>query len=281
MAWHWRKTAGLFCLLLVTATTAVVAQERPVVNDRLGPPTPQTCFWTSRDYTDLPEQGPAKAAGILFWNHGQAGNGEASWQNGPAPVIRLFAERGWDVWLVQRNPRCEGRWEQRGSTYIANLLREVEAAREQGYRRVLVAGQSYGAGTALGAGQSNRVDGVLAFALSHGRGNCRDPKTFTPQMIPQQERYIREGIAQDRASRLLISMGKDDHCVGHSFTPLIAEALAKKPIAYIHFDEAAMPFSGHSAAMKREFAAMFGECIYKFFTQEPAPPNGRMVCPQS
>ena len=73
---------------------------------------------------------------------------------------------------------------------------------------------------------------------------------------------------------LLISMGKDDHCLGHTFTPAIAKALAAKTAAYIHFDEETMPFAGHSAAMKKDFAVMFGECIHRFFTQEPAPRLG-------
>lgn len=273
-----RMGAALLGLTLATATVGAGAQERPTMNGRLGPPTPETCFWSTREYADLPERGPAEAAGIVLWNHGQAGDGRPNWQHGPAPVIRQFAERGWDVWLVQRNERCQGSWERKGAGYVANLLRDAERAKDRGYKRVLVAGQSYGAGTALAAGRSEKVDGVLALALSHGRGSCRDPRTFRPEMVPQQERHIREGIAQVRAPRVLVSMGKDDHCVGHSFTPLIAGALAERPIAYIHFDEASMPFSGHGAAMHKDFAAMFGQCIYKFFTQDPPPPHGRTVC---
>lgn len=271
------RNAWLICGLLATASAT--AADRPVMNGRLGPPTPETCFWSSRDYVDLPERGPAAAAGIILWNHGQAGSGEPSWQNGPSPVIRLFAEAGWDVLLVQRNPRCEGKWEHKGNSYVANLLREVDQAKAQGYRRVLVAGQSYGAGTAMGAaGQSDRIDGVLAFALSHGRGSCRDSGSFKPWMVPQHEQYISESLRQARSPRLLVSMVSDDHCFNHSFTPTIAKELAAKPAAYIHFDETA-PFSGHSAAMKRDFAAMYGPCILSFFTQDAAPPGGRHVCP--
>jgi hypothetical protein len=59
---------------------------------------------------------------------------------------------------------------------------------------------------------------------------------------------------------------------------MISAALAKKRAAYIYFDES-MPLSGHGAAMRHDFAADFGDCIFRFFTQSPAPPPGRMSCP--
>ncbi len=214
----------------------------------------------------------------MLWNHGQVGNGQPGWGGGAPPVIRRFADRGWEVRLVQRNERCEGSWAKEGHAYVRNLLSEVAKARQQGYARVLVAGQSYGAGTALGAAaQAEQIDGVLAFALSHGRGQCRNPQSFLPSMIPLHTGYIRQGIAEAQAKRILISMGKDDHCIGHTFTPLVAEGLQAKNAAYIHFDEG-MNFAGHSAALSREFNQTYGECIYRFFTEPEPPAKGRTVC---
>lgn len=279
----WRKRRrflGLIALAGFLGAASAEAADRPTLNGRLGPPTPETCFWTEREFKNIPERGPDKAAGIVLWNHGQsAGNGVPDWQHGAPPVIQRFAENGWDVLLVQRNENCKGSWASKGKSYVANLVSEAESAKTKGYRRVLVAGQSYGSGTSLGAGgATDRIDGVLAFALSHGRGSCRDARTFKPEMIPQQERYIGEAIDKALTPRILISMGKDDHCIGHSFTPLVAGKLAAKQAAYIHFDENSMPFSGHSAALTRNFAAMFGDCILKFFAQDASPPPGRHVC---
>jgi hypothetical protein len=266
-------------VLLVVTVDAWAQTERPIRNGREGPPTPDTCYWTSREYKDIPERGPAEAAGIVLWNHGQHSK-VPTWQNAPSPVMRLFAERGWEIRLIQRNERCESTWEFKGGDYVANLVREVNRARADGYKRLLTAGQSYGAGIALGAsGSTDRIDGVLAFALSHGRGSCRDAFKIKQGMIDTQAGYIRDGIQQARSPRLLISMGADDQCVGHSFTPMIDAELAKKQAAYIHFDES-MPFTGHQAANLPAYAKLFGDCIFGFFTQVPGPSVGRTFCPQ-
>ena len=247
------------------------------MNGHLGPPTPRTCYWTEREFKDLPEHGPALAAGILLWNHGQS-TGHPSWQFGAPPVIRLFAQSGWDILLVQRNPICEGNWSAKGREYVETLLKEVHAAKKRGYRRILVAGQSVGAGIALGAsGKTEQIEGVLAFALSHGRRSCRDSRTIRPGMIAFHEKQIERGIKEALSPRILISMGKDDHCVGHSFSPLVSGTLATKEIAYIYLDES-MAIAGHGAATGGQFASLYGDCVLKFFSQEDKPENGRHSC---
>jgi dienelactone hydrolase len=261
--------------------TTIFAPEsqgnRVVVNGYLGPPTPNTCYWTEREFKDLPERGPQLAAGIVLWSHGLTA-GQPSWHIGASPVIRLFAEDGWDIFLVQRNQLCEGKWSAKGSEYVENLVTEVHAAKKKGYRRILAAGQSVGAGTALGAaGQTDEIEGVLAFALSHGRGICRDPRTFRPEMIAFHEKEIKSAIQESRSPRILISMGKDDHCVGHSFSPLISTTLAAKEIAYIYLDET-MAIPGHAAATRKQFASLYGKCILRFFSPEEQAAHGRHTC---
>ena len=274
-----RKLALCFSLSLIA--TNVLADEaagsRTTINGYLGPPTPSTCYWTEREFKDLPERGPALAPGILLWNHGQY-TGHPSWQHGAPPVIRLFAEAGWDIFLVQRNPDCEGSWLAKGGEYVRNLVSEVRAAKKKGYRRVLAAGQSTGAAIALGAaGKTGQIDGVLAFAVSHGRMTCRNPQTFRPEMIAFHERLIRRAIRESRAPRVLISMAMHDHCVGHSFSPLVSGALAAKDIAYIYLDES-MAITGHGAAAGREFASLYGDCVLKFFALEDKLDHGRYTC---
>ena len=261
----------------VTVFAAETQGNSVVVNGRLGPPTFSTCYWTEREFKDLPERGPALAAGIVFWSHGQA-SGQPSWHIGAPPVIRLFAEGGWDIFLVQRNYICEGTWPAKGSEYVENLVNEVHAAKKKGYRRILVAGQSMGAGIALGAaGKTEQIDGVLAFALSHGRGTCRDARTIRPGMIAFHEKEIKWAIQESRSPRILISMGKDDHCVGHSFSPLVSTTLATKEIAYIYLDES-MAIPGHGAATSKKFTLLYGDCILRFFSREDKPEHGRHTC---
>src|SRR5262245_54704314 len=261
----------------VTVFAGAIQENRAVINGHLGPPTFSTCYWTEREFKDLAERGPATAPGIVLWNHGQAA-GQPSWHIGAPPVIRLFAEVGWDIFRVQRNQLCEGDWPTKGSEYVENLVNEVHAAKKKGYRRVLVAGQSMGAGTALGAaGKTEQVDGVLAFALSHGRGSCRDARTFRPAMIDFHEKEIKWAIQESRSPLILISMGKDDHCVGHSFSPMVSTTLAAKEIAYIFLDES-MTIPGHGAATGKQFASLYGDCVLRFFSREDKPQKARHTC---
>jgi len=267
-------------LFLGSALLTALAEEAPgnraLVNGYLAPPTPRTCYWTEREFKDFPERGPALAAGIVLWNHGQA-TGHPSWQFGAPPVIRLFAESGWDVYLVQRNPVCEGSWSAKSRSYVDNLVSRVGEAKKRGYRHILVAGQSVGAGIALGAaGKTDQIDGVLALALSHGRASCRNPRTIRPGMIEFHEKQIERGIRDLRSSRILISMGKDDHCVGHSFSPLVSKTLATKEIAYVYLDES-MALAGHGAAAGQQFVSLYGDCVLKFFTEDK-PAHGRHSC---
>lgn len=274
------RTCLVVVFALIACLTSALAEEttgsRALANGYLGPPTPGTCYWSEREFKDIPERGPALATGIILWSHGQA-TGHPSWQYGAPPVIRLFAERGWDVFLVQRNPRCEGSWPAKGREYVDNLVNEVLEAKKRGYRRVLVAGQSVGAGIALGAsGGPGQIEGVMAFALSHGRRSCRDARTIRPGMIPFHEKQIEKAIRESRSPRILISMGRDDHCVGYSFSPLISSALAKKSVAYIHLDES-MAIAGHGAATGTEFASLYGDCVLEFFSDDELT-KGRHTC---
>ena len=275
------KLANVLAVVAVAALQTLshaLSQQRPEVNGILGPPTSNTCFWTDRAFKNIQERGPANAAGIILWSHGQAANRQRSWQFGAPPIIRLFADRGWDVVLAQRNERCSGNWNERGREYVANLVEEVAKAKNAGYRRIIVAGQSFGAATALGAtAMTKDIDGVISFALSHGRGSCRNPKTFRSEMIPFHEQMIKTSIAESHIPRILISVGKDDHCVGVTFTPLVAESLASKNIPYIHFDES-MRQTGHGAAVSSEFATTYGECVLDFFVRTVPLPPGRHVC---
>ncbi|MBM3538998.1 MAG: hypothetical protein FJX55_14330 [Alphaproteobacteria bacterium] len=273
-----RPAAWVSGFVILFLSLPVVAQERPSSRGFLGPPSPDSCFWTDRAFKDVPARDPASAPGVVLWSHGQNGGGVPSWNVGAPPVVRMFADKGWEVVLVQRNERCEGNCSQKGASYVTNMVEEVDKAKKAGYRRILVAGQSFGAGTVLdAAGKSTDIDGVMAFALSHGRNSCRDPKTFKPDMVPFHERMIKTGIKEARAPRILVSMGLGDHCVGMTFTPIVGQGLAEKNIAYIHFDES-MRQGGHGAAVGREFAAMYGACVVAFFTRDEPPPPGRTVC---
>ena len=257
------------------AFAAAGAAERPVVTGFSAPPVPR-CVLLDRPRI----QGPCRARSRRGRRHRplEPRPGRAAQLARRSAARHAAACREGLGGRARAAQRALRRQLDREGSPCGDLVDEVAKAKKAGYRRVLVAGQSVGAGTALGASaQSNQIDGVIAFALSHGRGSCRDPNTFRPEMVRFHEEMIRTGIAQSLALRILISMGKEDNSVGVTFTPLVAAALAQKNAAYIHFDES-MRQTGHGAAVCAQFASTYGGCVVAFFDRDAAPPRGRHVC---
>jgi pimeloyl-ACP methyl ester carboxylesterase len=103
--------------------------------------------------------GPERSKGVIVWNHGRSLTVEDSESPTP-PFLRVLREGGWDALRFDR-PRD-------GDTLIDSTRRLVDHVAElkhQGYRRVVLAGQSFGAFLALmAADASDDVDAVVATA---------------------------------------------------------------------------------------------------------------------
>ena len=101
--------------------------------------------------------GPEHAVGTVIWNHGRSINVEDS-ESATPPYLRVLRDSGWDVLRFNR-PRD-------GDTLTASTHRLVELvgqAKHKGYRRIVLAGQSFGAFLALmAADASDDVDAVVA-----------------------------------------------------------------------------------------------------------------------
>lgn len=113
--------------------------------------------------------GPAKASGVLVWIPGTYGRDQSGPPDPPDFVDREAAS-GMDVWCFNRD---------RGDDPLARggemLAHEIQALRELGYRRVVVAGHSRGAWIALTVlAHPGLADGVVAFdPAAHGRQEAR------------------------------------------------------------------------------------------------------------
>src|ERR1700756_3706385 len=103
--------------------------------------------------------GPERSKGVIVWNHGRSLTVEDSESPTP-PFLRMLREGGWDVLRFDR-PRD-------GDTLTDSTRRLVDHVAElkhKGYRRIALAGQSFGAFLALmAADASDDVDAVVATA---------------------------------------------------------------------------------------------------------------------
>jgi alpha-beta hydrolase superfamily lysophospholipase len=103
--------------------------------------------------------GAKRAQGAVIWSHGRSLEQEASLDPTPE-YIGAFRAAGWDTFRPNRPSITDTLTES-----AAALAVEAEAWKHRGYRRVVLAGQSFGAFISLiAAGHSDAVDTVIGTA---------------------------------------------------------------------------------------------------------------------
>ena len=209
--------------------------------------------------------GPDRAIGAVVWNHGRSINTEDSDSPTP-PYLRVLRDAGWDVLRFNR-PRD-------GDTLTASTRRLVELAgqlKRKGYRRLVLAGQSFGAFLALmAADASEEVDAVVATAPA-AFGNFDEFydswRLNATRLYPLLERVKRTRV-------MLFYFHGDDFDPGgrgeHS-----REILAGRQIGYSVIDQPAF-LAGHWASSTGLFLRRFGGCIRDFLDADKI--EGERVC---
>ncbi len=209
--------------------------------------------------------GPDKAIGAAIWNHGRSINTEDS--NSPTPpYLRVLRDAGWDVFRFNRL--------RDGDTLTASTRRLVELVgqlKRRGYRRVVLAGQSFGAFLALMAADSSAdVDAVVATAPA-AFGNFDEFydswRLNATRLYPLLERIKRTRV-------MLFYFHGDDFDPGGRGERSRA-ILAGRQIGYSVIDQPAF-LAGHWASSTGLFLRRFGSCIRDFLDAEKI--EGERVC---
>lgn len=262
-----------FAALLATGTSAALLfLSKDACGQTDGGPPNNAAYWTVPAFADKLPQGPTKAKGIIFWSHGVSGQ-LPQYQYPTPPLMRQFANAGWDIIKINRNPIYENSWINAGLQHAADLSRRVDAARKEGYSSVVAAGQSYGGAISIEASARNaKIDAVLAFSPGHGS----DARNFSVhRRFDMLTDMLIEAIARAQAAKLVVLVAENDDL--HPFElrgPKIRAALTKKT-AFVLFDES-MPIKGHGAGQTNQFAAWYGVCLRRFV--EAAAVTGETHC---
>src|SRR5262249_20179988 len=115
-------------------------------------------------FPDLPLRGPSAAKGAVIWNHGKATLADASEQpiNGYTAVLR---DAGWDVFRLNRKRMGDTEYD----SEVA-LGEAVDKLHHDGYGKVVLAGQSFGAWTSIRVGAKHAdLHAIVATApAAHG-----------------------------------------------------------------------------------------------------------------
>jgi pimeloyl-ACP methyl ester carboxylesterase len=209
--------------------------------------------------------GTEQAIGAVVWNHGRSINTEDADSPTP-PYLRVLRDAKWDVLRFNRL--------RDGDTLTASTRRLVELVgqlKRKGYRRIVLAGQSFGAFLALmAADSSDDVDAVIATAPA-AFGNFDEFydswRLNATRLYPLLERI-------KRARVMLFYFHGDDFDPGgrgeHS-----RAILAGRQIGFSVVDQPAF-LAGHWASSTGLFLRRFGACIRDFVDAEKI--EGERVC---
>ncbi len=225
--------ATLFSLLM---PPAVGAQPDELACGQL--PGNRFC-WVGRAFCDLATQGPERANG-----------------------------RGWDVFMLKRHHAAETN----NTLYrtVQRTLQEAAALKKSGYRKIVLAGQSFGGYVTLEAVDTS-PDIDAAIALAPG---VRDLGATGRLDASITDRIL----SRAKVGRLALLFPKNDALFGNLVRGESADKiLSRRTIPYLLLDETS-GINGHGGGVTGRFALRYGPCLADFLAAPTLPP-GRFVCP--
>ena len=262
--------------VLLGSALAVLAVLGPLAGVAVAQPTDLSCqqapgnrfFWVERAFCDLEASGPEKAQGLIIWNHGVSHTLE-SYKAPAALVLRLLQTRGWDVIMLKRHNQAEV-VPNLGYRTVQRTLEEVKTQRKLGYRKIALAGQSFGGYVTLEAlGESPDV--FAAIALAPGVRAAGASGRLDAGVTDQQ-------LQQAKTERIAVVFPKDDSVFGNLVRGESANrVLGRGRVPYLLLDETS-GLTEHGGGVGGRFAVRYGLCLAEFLSA-PQLPAGRFTCP--
>jgi len=200
-----------------------------------------------------PAAGPQKAKGAVVWSHGRSINSEDSQSPTPA-YLSALRDDGWDVMRFDRLSQGDTL-----SESSKKLVEHVAGLKRSGYKRVVLAGQSFGAFLALmAAGASTEVDAVVATAPA-AYGSFDDFydswKLNATRLYPLLE--------QVKKARVMMFYFHGDDFDPGGRGERSRQILADRGLGHSIVDQPSF-LTGHWASSTGLFMRRFGSCIRDF-----------------
>ena len=260
---HFCRIAVLAVVLLSSPLTASAASEDLACNQEPG----NRYFWVERAFCDLPAHGPENAQGAVIWNHGISGTSR-SWMAPAPPALRLLQARGWDVIMLKRHHGAEGD----NALYrtVQRTLEEAKALKKAGYRKVVLAGQSFGGYVTLEAiDTSPDIDAAIALA----------PGVRSSSAAGRLDASVTDRLLQSaKVGRLALLFPKHDSLFNYAERGGSAKAiLSQRALPYLLVDETS-DITGHGGGVTGRFALRYGPCLADFLAAASLP-GTRFTCP--
>lgn len=224
---------------------------------------------------DLPNKGPGTALGLVIWNHGVSGNHDQARFPPPAYVATLM-RAGWDVRRIARDAMNESNWSAAGMRHVVRTVEEIEKAKADGYKRVVLAGQSYGGAITLEASRRAEVWAIIPSAPGTGIsmthvGTLTDQNQGTNQLFA--------ALGDTRAARAVgILPFQDEFALSSPERGRRSREIANsRGLAYLALDDdSGLVSHGASSSALMNFA--YGECVARFLHPDFDPKKGVNLC---
>src|SRR5437762_11183279 len=214
---------------------------------------------------DGPAFGPAKAKGVIVWSHGRSINSEDSESPTPAYLTAL-REDGWDVMRFDRLSH--------GDTLNDSTKRLVDYTtqlKHDGYKQVVLAGQSFGAFLSLMAADSSHdVDAVIATAPA-AYGSFDD--FYDSWRLNATKLYPL--LEQVKRARVMVFYFHGDDFDPGGRCERSRAILSQRGLGYSIVDQPAY-LSGHWASSTGLFLRRYGNCIRDFANNDKL--TGELAC---
>ncbi len=210
-------------------------------------------------------RGPARAEGAVIWSHGRSIEAEDSLAPTPEYIAEM-RKAGWDTFRLNR--LRDGDTLPASGTALARSAEEFKAA---GYRRVVLAGQSFGAFISLiAADRSDAVDAVIGTAPA-AYGNFED--SYGTFRLNATKLY--DLLEQVRRARVALVFFHGDEFDPGGRGEHAVEILARRDLPYLVIDQPARLVS-HWAASSHAFTTRYADCLTSFAAQDTA--RGMLDC---
>jgi pimeloyl-ACP methyl ester carboxylesterase len=253
-------------------TTATIVALALLILGFAGPAAAQ--YTIHEGMQNLPNKGPAAALGVVIWNHGVEGSREQS--HVPPPYVGTLMRAGWDVRRIARDAINESNWTAAGQRHVTRTLEEIEKSKADGYKRVVLAGQSYGGAITLEAATRAEVWAIIPSAPGIGISPSH-VGTFTDQN--QGTNQLFSALTNSKAARAVgILPFQDEFALSSPERGRRSREIASsRGLPYLALDEeSGLVAHGASSSALMNFA--YGACVARFLDPEFEPKTGVNLC---
>jgi dienelactone hydrolase len=229
----------------------------------IGAATPAAAFQTEfvPAFPDTPLRGPASAKGAVIWSHGKGFGANDALSPNPR-YLALLRDGGWDVFRLNRVDEYQEYGSNQSNMTLdsppkaTRLSESVDRLEAQGYRRVALAGQSYGSWLSLMvAGRRTDLYAVIVNSPAAYGTERQDPIGYQKNAT-----FLYDMVDAIKSGRVMISLFRDDPYSPERRGPEIEKTLTDHHVAHLVIDEPEIP-TGHGGGNGSVFATLFGGCV--------------------